>query len=241
MLDFHSHLLPGIDDGSRNIEMSVGMLNMWKEQGVSIVCATPHFYADSMSPSRFLDRRERSYSSLNDALTGASFPRIYKGAEVHYFRGMSSSEDIGRLCLQGTKLLLVEMPFHEWSDYMIREISELRSMGFIPVAAHIERYMSGQPGKKIDALLDTGIMIQCNAEFFLSLRTRRKALRMLADRKIDFLGSDAHNLSSRMPNLGVAYTIIRKKLGDDSLLHIRKNEKMLMDAWQLTRSTKEAL
>lgn len=235
MLDFHSHLIPGVDDGSKNIEMSVAMLDMWKEQGFSHVCATPHFYADMMSPARFLEKRNEAYDSLISALDtsyggAANYPSILLGAEVYYFRGMSTCEDISRLCLQNTKLILVEMPFSKWSDYMIREVSELSNLGLIPVAAHIERYMSIQGSKKIDELLNTGILVQCNAEFFLSGITKRKALRMVSSHTIDFLGSDAHNTAGRAPNLGEAVNFITKKLGPDSLSHIEKNNSLVIDA-----------
>lgn len=239
MLDFHTHLIPGIDDGSKDISMSMDMLRMWKEQGFDHICATPHFYADMMRPDRFLEKRNAAYLSLMDAVSSApggaaAYPVIIPGAEVHYFRGMSSSEDIFSLCLQNTKLLLVEMPFHKWSDYMIREIAELTSIGLIPVAAHIERYLSIQGAKTIDDLLDTGILVQCNAEFFLSPRTRRKALRMISSGTVDFLGSDAHNLTTRAPNLGKAVGYISKKLGIESLRHIEKNSAFVLDAQGIT-------
>ena len=128
------------------------------------------------------------------------------------------------------------MPFSEWTDYMVREVSELSSMGLIPVAAHIERYIKEQPRNKVEDLLNTGIMLQCNASFFLYPRTRRKAFRMLSDKKIDFIGSDAHNLTSRAPNMGPAIAAIRKKLGDDALSHVQKNENMLIEAVRLAAS-----
>lgn len=238
MLDFHSHLIPGVDDGSKDIKMSVGMLDMWKEQGVDFICATPHFYADSNSPSRFLEKRNTAYASLMEALQQtpggfSSYPEIALGAEVYYYRGLSSCEDLNSLCLQGTKLLLIEMPFGgKWTDYMIREITEIKSMGIIPVAAHIERYMKIQPSGKIDDLLNTGILIQCNAEFFLSAKTRKKAFRMISDKTIDFIGSDAHNLTSRQPDIGPAEAAIEKKLGPDALHHVRKNESLVREAFR---------
>jgi protein-tyrosine phosphatase len=239
MLDFHSHLIPGIDDGSKDIGMSMGMLGMWKEQGFGHICATPHFYADMMRPEHFLEKRNEAYQSLLAAINAApggaaSYPVIIPGAEVHYFRGMSSCEGIFSLCLKNTKLLLVEMPFHKWSDYMIREIAELTSIGLIPVAAHIERYLSIQGAETIDKLLDTGILVQCNAEFFLSARTRRKALRIISSGTVDFLGSDAHNLTTRAPNLGEAVGFITKKLGAESLRHIEKNSALILDAQRIT-------
>ena len=236
MLDFHSHLIPGIDDGSQDISMSVGMLDMWKEQGVDLVCATPHFYADSNSPDRFLEKRNTAYASLMDALKNTpggpgDYPAVILGAEVYYYRGLSACEDLRRFCLQGTRLLLVEMPFQDWSDYMIREISEIRDIGLYPVAAHIERYIKDQPRNKIEDLMDTGILIQCNASFFLNPKTRKKAFRMLSDETIDFMGSDAHNLTTRAPNMRPAVDAIEKKLGSDALKHIRRNEKLIYDAY----------
>ena len=234
MLDFHSHLIPGVDDGSKDLSMSMGMLDMWKEQGVRHICATPHFYADMNNPAHFIEKRNAAYATLVNAISQTpdpgSYPSISLGAEVYYFRGMSSCEDISSLCLQGTRFILVEMPFHPWSDYMIREVSDLSSRGLIPVAAHIERYMKIQSRSKMNDFLDTGIMIQCNASFFLSPKTRRKAMRMIADKTIDFIGSDAHNLTSRAPNIGPAEAAIIKKLGEDALGHIRKNERLITNA-----------
>ncbi len=237
MLDFHSHLIPGVDDGSKDISMSTGMLNLWKEQGVDLICATPHFYADSTSPEKFLAKRDSAYASLIEALKRTpegieSYPPIALGAEVYYYRGLSSCEDLKKLCLQGTKLLLIEMPFNQWTDYMIREITEIKSMGLIPVAAHIERYLKAVPSDKIDELLDTGILIQCNASFFLEFMSRKKAFRMLADGTIDFIGSDAHNLTSRAPNMGAFMAAVEKRAGTDALRHLRRNEKMVIDAYR---------
>lgn len=234
MIDFHSHLIPGIDDGSKSLAMSQSMLDMWKEQKISHICATPHFYADMMSPEKFLEKRDASYRELMDSVIKRSDgyrPAILPGAEVHYFRGMSSNDSISKFCLKGTKLILIEMPFHEWSEYMVKEVSDLKGQGLIPVAAHIERYLSIQPTKKIDAFLETGVLLQCNAEFFLTFKTKRKALRMLANNEIAFLGSDAHNTTNRCPNLGSAVEYINKKLGPEALSNIRRNEASLIDMW----------
>jgi len=241
MLDFHTHLLPGIDDGSMDISMSVAMLNMWRQQGVDIVCATPHFYADVNTPGRFLENRRASFLSLRawlNSLPGglAAYPEIILGAEVHYFRGMSSSKDLRQLCLQGTNLLLIEMSFREWSDYMLRDIAEIHAMGLVPVMAHIERYLTYNTRKRIDELLEIGALLQCNAEFFLSQGTRKKAFRMLSDKQIHFLGSDAHNTSSRLPNMGEAVMLIKDRLGPEALSEISRNEGFVIEARKIAAS-----
>ena len=110
MIDFHSHILPSIDDGSKDVEMSLQMVALLQKQGVDTVCATSHFYATQRSPERFLQRRAEAYEALRAALPEDA-PAIRLGAEVLYFPGISHMAALPQLCLEGTKLLLLEMPF----------------------------------------------------------------------------------------------------------------------------------
>ena len=109
MIDFHSHILPGMDDGSKNIEESLALLRMLAEQGVKKVVATPHFYANDESVEKFLARRQQSYESLRAALP-AGMPEILLGAEVRYYQGISRLKELKELCVQGSNLLLLERP-----------------------------------------------------------------------------------------------------------------------------------
>lgn len=223
MTDFHAHLLPGIDDGSDSVETSLGMLDLWREQGIQRICCTPHFYADHNTPERFLRRRGAAHEALSRAMDPAEeYPVLLLGAEVHFFSGMSSAQDLPRLCLQGTDLLLLEMPFTRWTDHMLGEVEDICHRGIQPVAAHIERYMALNPRRILQRFYNTGVMIQSNAEFFLDRRTTRKALRMLRDGTIQILGSDAHNLQARKPNLGPALELIGEKLGQATIQNLRE-------------------
>ena len=140
-------------------------------------------------------------------------PRVLLGAEVLYFSGMSATDGLDALCLEGTDLLLLEMPFVPWTDRMLREVEAIQRSGLQVVAAHIERYMDIQPRRTMEAFFDLNTFIQCNGEFFLSRWTARRALRMFRQGQIQFLGSDAHNMTSRAPNLGEAVQFVEKKLG----------------------------
>ena len=212
MIDFHSHILPGIDDGSRNVEESLLLRSSLREQGVTTVCATPHFYAAEQSPAEFLQKRQQAYETLSASLP-ASSPEIKLGAEVLYYSGISHSADLSQLCLQGTNLLLLEMPFVRWSTSVIREVADLaRSGDFTVLLAHIERYYFRQPLSVWDRFLEEGIVMQANAGFFLSFRTKRKALRLLKENRIHVLGSDCHNMSSRPPRLAEARSVIQHSL-----------------------------
>ena len=228
MTDFHSHFLPGIDDGSDSLETSLHMLDMWREQGISRVCATPHFYAEHTSPGRFLRRRDEAYGAVRAAMDPElRYPAILLGAEVRFFDGISNAEELPRLCLEGTDLLLLEMPFTSWTERMLGEVSDICRRGIVPVAAHLERYMPFNSKKTMNRFMDLAILIQCNAEFFLSRRTAGKAMAMLRDERIHFLGSDAHDVSSRAPNLGAALQRIEKKLGSPAVDRLLAMEELI--------------
>ncbi|MBR2549732.1 MAG: capsular polysaccharide biosynthesis protein [Clostridiales bacterium] len=221
MIDFHSHFLPGIDDGSDSISLSLTMLDAWCNQGIDTVCATPHFYAERNNPERFIRRREEAYNALREYMArytpsnGGQWPDIRLGSEVHFFDGISRFEGLHELCLEGTNLLLLEMPFRTWTSRMIDEVSVIYSTtGLMPVAAHIERYLD-QPRKLVKEFLDLDIFFQSNAEFFLESGTSRKAIKMLKKGVITFWGSDAHNMDRRPVNLGPALRVISKSLGED--------------------------
>ena len=223
MIDFHSHVLPGIDDGSDSVSTSLAMLEMWREQGITKICATPHFVAERTTPIRFLQRRNAAFSELRSA-AGNGGPELLLGAEVRFFDGISAADELPMLCLEGTKLLLIEMPFTRWTERMLGEVTEICRRGLIPVAAHLERYLSFNPKKIIRRFMDMDILIQCNAEFFLERRTERKALSLMREGRIHFLGSDAHNLSSRAPDLGQALELIEKKLGREAVERLLRVE-----------------
>ena len=219
MTDFHSHVLPGIDDGSRSPDMSAALLRAAAEQGIRCICATSHFYPTDERPETFLKRRARALDALADVLE-PDFPRIVPGAEVYYFSGISRVDAVGDLRIQGTPLLLLEMPFSEWSDSMVNEIMQLhRKPGITVLMAHIERYLRWQRPEVWDALLHSGVLMQSNAEFFLSWRTRRRAVRMLREGQIHFLGSDCHNTTSRPQKMGEAL----KAIGPEGLRILEEN------------------
>lgn len=91
VIDFHSHILPGIDDGSRNVETSIGMLRMCKEHGVDTMIATPHFYADSNTVERFIDSRQKAYDKVMAENMG--IPQIIMGQRSRFCRNKQSGEN----------------------------------------------------------------------------------------------------------------------------------------------------
>lgn len=228
MIDLHSHILPSVDDGSKNPQMSREMLSAMHRQGIKTVVATPHFYASKDKPEDFLHRRAAAFAQLE--LDTEETPRILLGAEVAYFDAMSGSQVLESLQIGDTGLLLVEMPFDAWTQRIIEEILQISvRTGLTPVLAHVDRYrQSNQLPKYCDELLRQGVLFQCNADAFLPLWRRHWALQMLQQGKIHFLGSDAHNLTDRAPNLDQAAEVITRKLGKEILEEMTAFSKELL-------------
>lgn len=222
--DFHSHILPGIDDGSSSVEESLKLLEIEAEQGIKRVVATPHFYANHDSPERFLERRENAKALLEKALENRiDMPKIEIGAEVHFFRGISDSEFLPELTITNKRFILIEMPDSDWSESMYSELESIYyQRGITPIIAHMDRYISPFRTRKIpEKFSKMPVLVQANASFFLEGGlTSKLALKLLKEDKIQLLGSDCHNLTKRPPKLGLAAEVIRKKLGEEYLERI---------------------
>ena len=219
MIDIHTHILPHMDDGSASPEESGVLFAQLKQQGVTTVVATPHFYPSREKPEDFLRRREASVAMLDQT----EIPLLC-GAEVAYFSGMRNCEELSLLQLGDTGLLLVEMPFTPWTDRMIEDIANIsHTQGLTPVLAHVDRYRrASQFPKYYRALLGCGALFQCNADVFETFSGRLWALKMLKQKALHFLGSDCHNVTTRPPKLGAAAMFLEKKLGQDFMLEFHR-------------------
>ena len=222
MIDWHSHVLPALDDGSKSVDESQRMLTALKEQGIACVIATPHFHANRESVDKFLQRRQESYERLMQIDQG-SLPQVLCGAEVRYYPGIAKMEGLERLAIDGGGILLLEMPMDKWTEYTVRELCELASTrGLTVVLAHIERYLNLQSGGVVERLCANGLLMQSNASFFNDFITRHKAFRLLMSGNIHFIGSDCHNMKERAPQIGRAYELIEKKLGSEYVSQMRE-------------------
>lgn len=220
MIDFHSHVLPNVDDGSSSLDESLSLLTMLARQGISRVFATPHFDAMRDTPEAFFERRDRAASVLLPHLT-PDMPELLLGAELAYFPGVSRMSILSDMKLERTDLVLLEMPICRWSEDMIAEILSIAKRADIKIVlAHAERYIKYQPRSLWDRLISGGILIQANASFFNKFTTRKRALARLAQGRIHLLGSDCHNLTSRPPHLGEAVAIIEKHLGPTAVTRL---------------------
>ena len=217
MIDIYCHVLPGVDDGSRSVEMSLEMLHELRKQGVDKVVATPHFYPTSNSPERYFADRKRAYERLMEAVDD-DCPQIALGAEVMYFEGISRYEGLSDFKTEGTDLLLLEMPFIPWTSRAIDEVIRLGSSYRTKlVMAHIERYYQYVDKKVWRLFAENGILMQSNAEALFDRKLRRKTLRALKDGTVSFIATDSHNMSGRAPNMADALREISRALGSGTV------------------------
>lgn len=232
-VDFHSHILPGVDDGSRSVEESLEMLRAEAAQGIGTVVATPHFYAQHDAPERFLNRRAAAWEKLRAAMEEEpELPAVILGAEVYYFPGISHSEALSRLVIGQTGYLLLEMPSAPWTQNMYQEMENIYTKhGITPVIAHIDRYISPLRHRQIlERLENLPVLVQANSAFFLRPTTAPLALRMLKEKRIHLLGSDCHNTGARKPELGRAVEKIEKHMGASAMEQIGYYEKLVLAA-----------
>ena len=225
MTDFHSHILPNMDDGSQSVEMSLAMLRLMAEQGITRVVATPHFYAHCDDPKHFLNRRAASEYQLREAMAGEpGLPELIMGAEVLYFPGISHCEALQELTIGGKNCVLIEMPLPPWTDSMYGELEQIHfQLGLLPMIAHVDRYIHpfcthGIPRR----LAELPVLVQANGSFFQNRRTQKLAMRLLREGKIQALGSDCHDLEERPPQLAETFREICRCCGQDALKRIEE-------------------
>ena len=231
MVDFHSHILPGIDDGSDCVETSLAMLRECSRQGVDLMFATPHFYANRTSIDAFLTRRDAALEKTEHVRREAAeaLPEIMTGAEVYYFQGMGRADGVSRLVVGDTRTLLLEMPFEQWKDGVLKDVEDLiRKQKLNIVLAHIERYWEFQRDRRVwNRVMALPLTPQINAGSFLKKgwffhpeRRRRFCLDFLAAHPRLIVGSDCHNMRERPPNLAAAREEIAAALGTQALAGI---------------------
>jgi len=231
-IDFHTHILPEIDDGARNINMALSMLEFAYTREAETVILTPHVCASS-DFADFLSVRNDRFKKLTSAIASAHIqcPELMLGAEVLLDCSLAEKENVRSLCIEGTELLLLELPYTPWNSWYNHEIYNIMSKHeVVPVMAHIERYLRGPKDlKKLDALISFGVKFQVNASSFLSFNGRRIIRELAAEGLIHAFASDAHNMSLRSPDMSRAFKAFDRKFGEDFIDHIYTKTQKLID------------
>ena len=207
LTEYHCHILPGIDDGSDSVETSLQMVEMMKKQGVQRICATPHFYAHrEKSVTEYPKKRQAAFEQIQGQ---TAVTDIHLGAEVAIEHGISELPDIEKLAIQGTRIILLELPYRPYEKWMSEEIYNIAAEFKLKVMlAHVHRYLPYYSKEELEAILHCNAIYQINNEAFTSWKEKRIAKKVMAEHTHFAFGSDAHNTSSRKPN----WDLLQKKV-----------------------------
>ncbi|MDO4742782.1 MAG: hypothetical protein Q4B04_01950 [bacterium] len=229
-VDTHSHVLPGLDDGARNLEESLKLLRILKKQNVDVVVATPHFYDGNEAFEDYLARRQSAYDAVKECLTD-DMPELYLGCEVKYFRGISNIPEIRKLRIGNSDYILLELPYRSLTPSEIYEISDLKySLGLTPILAHVERYIRFSGFSRILELLKEGeVLAQINAEKLDKIKKRRRVNKLVKLGVISLLGSDTHSIKYRPPTVNMFFEGLDRKIRASFVKDIEYNSKIIYD------------
>ena len=216
LVDIHCHILPGVDDGSPDMETSRAMIRDAYEQGVRYIIATPHYRPEMFEPS--MKKVIRVYHELRDYAEEVGIG-LRLGCE--YYRNEQMIRHLDkklRPTMLGSRYVLTEFSTNDSFVTVRNYIYELITKGYRPIVAHVERYFCCQEPERIQELKKLGAQIQINADSVLGYEghtIKKFCAGLMKDDLVDLIGSDAQNLEGRKMNLGKCATNVRKKMGQD--------------------------
>lgn len=228
IVDLHCHILPYVDDGALRCEESDELLEMLFQQGVRVLCATPHLRKgmfetpDEEIQAQFADLLKRA-DRLGERMT------LLLSREYHcddLFRERLEAGNV--LCMGAGNTVLMEFSSRHTFEDILSWVEGVRRRGYSPLIAHIERYpaLNGSP-EKVSALIQSGAKIQMNAGSILGREGFRQALwskRLLKKSLVHVVASDSHDPELRPPELDACMKVLRKIVGsDDAMALLRDN------------------
>ncbi len=219
VIDFHAHIIPRADHGSSSVDVTMMQLDMARKHGINRIVATPHFYPHKENVDHFIARRNACYAQLSSERL-KDFPEILLGAEVLICDNIEEMPMLKQLCVSGTKALLLELPFIDFSDSYVYSVKALIARGYTVVIAHADRYAP----RDIDRLISVGARLQLNAEALCGLFIPAHIKKWLKEKRVCAIGSDIHGADKK------AYARFNKamaKLGDNAEFIKRSSESIL--------------
>ncbi|MBQ7329966.1 MAG: capsular biosynthesis protein [Oscillospiraceae bacterium] len=202
LTDLHTHILPGVDDGAKDLEASLEILRKQKKSGVERVALTSHFYPMREELQDFLDRRQRAYEELLYAWDVDTMPQLRLGAEVHYSSSIADM-DLRKLSLAQSDYLLVELSDTMVPAHIEQVLKIILSQGITPILAHVERcaYFMEDPSKLLH-LIELGALAQITTRALHNKRRQKFAEICLQKNVAQIIASDVHGIWELKTGLG---------------------------------------
>ncbi len=245
MIDLHCHILPGLDDGPKQVAESMAMCHQAIMDGRTDIIATPHMFDGIHDCS--LKRRDSHIRRINASLRQCGFKLIiHPGAEVRLVPGLDDDKhDLRQLCLNQSRYMLIELPL-VFPANLADELFRLQLRGIVPILAHPERYPCIQNNPDmLDHMVAKGILTQITGQSLLGdfgEDCQRCAERMIHNQMAHFVASDAHSTTSRPPLLSKARERVAQIAGaneakamfEDRPMAVIKNEPLELSLPLLT-------
>jgi protein-tyrosine phosphatase len=217
MIDLHSHILPGIDDGSKSLEMSLDMARIAVDDGIATMACTPHIYPgmymnDSHGIAQARDRLQAELDQRGIRL------RLLTGADVHLVPELLGELRAGRVpTLAHSRYLLLEPSHHVAPPRFQESVFQLVAAGYTPVITHPERLTWIEDNYPVFLkMIDQGCWMQVTAGALTGMfgpRAKYWGERFLAEGRVHILATDAHSSRRRVPQMSAALRIAEKYLG----------------------------
>lgn len=200
-IDFHNHIIPGVDDGSKSIEESLEMARQAVESGISLIICSSHLNRRTWLPE-YDEKVSKALIHLNEALVKASIPvSVQKGYEIAIDRHLSPLQSVFHAGLAQLPVFLIELPMMGTPLYMLTEFFEIHVNKYRVILAHPERCIDFN-SKKEDFLraVEMGVLIQLDAGSLTGQFGRAAKLAadwFIKNKAAHFMCSDAHSTGSR--------------------------------------------
>ena len=237
IVDVHCHIMPGIDDGSRDMTETLKMLKIAQSEGITHMIATPHFKSGhhNASPQKV---KELIQSVGKEAAAQGTDIKLYQGNEILFHDEMCEGLDNGRISrMNGTDYVLVEFMPSDPYQYIRNSLDEIMSEGYQPVIAHVERYgCMVDDIENVRELSRMGVEIQVNASSITGdtgKEIKKFVHKLLKEQLVDYVGTDAHRCEdSRTPMMKECSRMLYKKYDEgyvDSILYGNAFDRLLAD------------
>ena len=235
MIDIHSHVVWGLDDGATGMEQSLEMLRTAAEGGTTDIVATPHSNAQFAYQAELLEERMGELASRTDGK-----PRIHRGCDLHL--SVDNIDEVlqrpGRYSINGKQYLLVECPDFHVGKHTEKVLRQLIDCGIVPVVTHPERNpVLQQKLDRVEEWVELGCLVQVTA---LSItggfgRTAcHTAKRLLERGMVHVVASDAHDPEHRHARLDAAYAAVKSRYGEeDADILFTQNPRAIIEGAQL--------
>ena len=235
MIDFHNHIIPNLDDGSKSIEMSLSMLKEAQSQGITDVINTVHFqhpklYAKNTSYDFVINEVKKMEEIAHSNNINI---KIHPASEVFFQFNLIDILDNPITTFGNNKYMLIEFNTLSFPKDYEYELYKLQLRGITPIIAHPERYRGIQKDVKLaKKWIERGYLVQIDCASILGgfgKNVQAAAIKLLQNGLCHLVGSDAHNDRNRNFMLKDAYLVAERIIGSEAILLVQDNPKKIMD------------